>query len=230
MKSHYKDEWSEAVHTELNKLLTMETYTPVPPRELEERPQLELLTLKWVFDYKFDEKGYLTRFKARLIVRRDPQSPSDLSTFAATLSASTFRILCAICCVEGWETRQYDVEKAFINSVLDEEVFCRPPHGSGGEGYCWKLDKALYGLRRSPRLWFYRYTLAEFLKSQGFQQCKEDQCVFHNGNVIVFFFVDDIVIMHPKHAAGEWERIHNALIAAYKIRDLGSLNDSLESR
>lgn len=105
--------------------------------------------------------------------------------------------------------------------MLDEEVFCRPPHGSGGEGYCWKLNKALYGLRRSPRLWF--HTLAEFLKSQGFQQCKEDQCVFHNRNVIVFFFVDDIVMMYPQHAAVEWKRIHNALIAAYKIKDLGEL-------
>ncbi|KAI8662376.1 Reverse transcriptase Ty1/copia-type domain-containing protein [Fusarium sp. Ph1] len=166
MNSHYRDEWLEAIQTELEKLRLMEAYAAVSLQELEDRSQIELLALKW-------------------------------------------------------ETRQYDVENAFINSVLDEEVYCRPPHGSGGEGYYWKLIKALYGLRRSPRLWF--NTLSDFLKSLGFQQCKEDQCVFRCGNIIVFFFVDDIVMMYPKHAADEWEDIHKALMAAYKVKDLGEL-------
>lgn len=42
-------------------------------QELEDRPQIELVTLKCVFNYKFDEKGYLTGFKARLVVQGDQQ-------------------------------------------------------------------------------------------------------------------------------------------------------------
>lgn len=89
MKSHYKDEWSEAVHTELNKLLTMETYTLVPLRELEDWPQLELLTLKWVFDYKFDEKEYFDPVQGEICGPRRPTvtiRPQHLRSYAISIN------------------------------------------------------------------------------------------------------------------------------------------------
>jgi hypothetical protein len=49
----------------------------------------------WVFTYKFNEDGYLYRFKARLVVRGDLQQPYG-DTYAATLAARTFRALVAI--------------------------------------------------------------------------------------------------------------------------------------
>ena len=49
----------------------------------------------WVFTYKTDEDGYITRFKARLVVRGDLQSPLD-DTYAATLAVRNFRALISI--------------------------------------------------------------------------------------------------------------------------------------
>ena len=62
----------------------------------------------------------------------------------------------------------------------------------------WKLQKALYGLRASPLLWYKK--LKEVLEELGLKEAFEDPCVFSNGKVIVFFFVDDIIIIfHERH-------------------------------
>jgi hypothetical protein len=54
----------------------------------------------WVFTYKFDEDGYLTKFKARLVVRGDLQQVYE-DTYAATLAARIFRFLVALIAAFG---------------------------------------------------------------------------------------------------------------------------------
>jgi hypothetical protein len=55
----------------------------------------EILPLMWVFTYKFNEDGYLYKFKARLVVRGDLQQDYG-DTYAATLAAKIFRCLIAL--------------------------------------------------------------------------------------------------------------------------------------
>ena len=51
------------------------------------------------------------------------------------------------------ETAQLDSVNAFLNSVLDEVVYCEFPEGFEESGNCLLLKRTLYGLRRSPLLW-----------------------------------------------------------------------------
>ena len=51
-------------------------------------------------------------------------------------------------------SRQYDVQNAFTNSELDKEVYIELPAGFRKPGYNARLLRALYGLRRSPLLWY----------------------------------------------------------------------------
>ena len=47
-----------------------------------------------------------------------------------------------------------DVETAFLNADLKEELYMYPPIGMiVREGYVLKLKKTLYGLKQSPREW-----------------------------------------------------------------------------
>eukprot|EP00957_Ditylum_brightwellii_P207197 15351930-Ditylum_brightwellii.AAC.2 len=54
--------------------------------------------------------------------------------------------------------KQADCCNAFCHGVLteDEVVIVKPPSGCpvSKPGTYWKLDKTLYGLRRSPLHWF----------------------------------------------------------------------------
>ena len=61
---------------------------------------------------------------------------------------------------------QLDVDSAFPNADLDEEVYMAPPPGMDlQEGYCLKLDKSLYGLKQAPRNW--NKNIVEYIKSIG---------------------------------------------------------------
>jgi hypothetical protein len=108
--------------------------------------------LTWVFKYKFDTNGYLKKFKARICVRGDLQS-TEQNMYAATLTARTFRALMAISAMFDLETRQYDAVNAFVNSKIHEEVNCLTPEGFERPGSCWRLLRALYGLKQSLLLW-----------------------------------------------------------------------------
>ena len=53
------------------------------------------------------------------------------------------------------DLRQRDAVTAFLNSKLSQEkpTYTQMPEGFQSLGKCWKLRRALYGLRISPRLW-----------------------------------------------------------------------------
>jgi hypothetical protein len=68
LKHPFKNEWIRACDIEYQQLNHMNTWTPVPKNSID---QAEVLPLKWVFKYKFDDQGFLSKFKARICVRGD---------------------------------------------------------------------------------------------------------------------------------------------------------------
>ncbi|CAN0102501.1 unnamed protein product, partial [Heterosigma akashiwo] len=63
----------------------------------------------------------------------------------------------------------------FLNSDIDGDVYVKQPPGFVDKDHphkVWKLKKALYGLRQSPRLWY--NTLHEFLLQQNFVRSDYD--------------------------------------------------------
>jgi hypothetical protein len=71
------------------------------------------------------------------------------------------RILLAFSVVKGFKLHQMDVKSAFLNGVLEEEVYVRQPPGFESEKYphrVYKLRKALYGLKQAPKAWYGRLT------------------------------------------------------------------------
>jgi hypothetical protein len=108
------------------------------------------------------------------------------------------RILLAFSVAKGFKSYQMDVKSAFLNGVLEEEVFMRQPPGFESEKYphwVYKLRKALYGLKQAPRACYGR--LRGFLFERGFEMGKVHQTLFllRQGKdiLIVKVYVDDIV-------------------------------------
>jgi hypothetical protein len=79
---------------------------------------------------------------------------------------------------------------------MDREVYMRMPHGYRKSGTVIRVNKALYGLRISPLLWQKKFTTT--LKALGFQTVPHEPCCLLQDGIIVFFYVDDIVLTYHK--------------------------------
>jgi hypothetical protein len=59
----------------------------------------------------------------------------------------------------GWKIYQMDVKTAFLNGLIEEEVYIEQPCGCevhGSDSHVCRLKKALYGLKQAPRAWYSR--------------------------------------------------------------------------
>ena len=84
-------------------------------------------------------------------------------TFSPVVKASTIRIVLAIAVSFPWPLRQLDVQNAFLNDDLDEQVFMAQPCGFVDPqfpSYVCKFNKAPYGLKQAPRAWFHKLSHA----------------------------------------------------------------------
>jgi hypothetical protein len=153
-----------------------------------------------VWKNKEGQKGEVVRNKSRLVAQGYSQKEGiDYEeTFAPVSRLEAIRILLAFSVAKEFKLHQMDVKSAFLNGVLEEEVFVRQPPGLESEKYphrVYKLRKALYGLKQAPIAWYSR--LRGFLFERGFKMGKVDQTLFllRQGKdiLIVQVYVDDIV-------------------------------------
>lgn len=139
---------------------------------------------------------------------------------------NTVRVLLSLAANLDWPLHQLDVKNAFLHGELKEEVYMEVPPGyttlSKTEMVC-KLQRALYGLKQSPRAWFGRFSLA--MKKYGFQQSNSDHTLFlkHKlGKVTALIvYVDDIIITGDD--VEEMSQLQKQLATEFEMKNLGGL-------
>ena len=99
-----------------------------------------------------DENGVIVRNKARLVAQgfKQIEGVDFDETFALVTRLKSIRILLAIACVWKFKLFQMDVKSAFLNGILNEEVYVEQPKGFQDPKYpnhVYCLKKALYGLK-----------------------------------------------------------------------------------
>jgi len=91
-----------------------------------------------------------------------------------------------------------DVKSAFLNGVIEEEVFVKQPPSFDDlkhPGHVYKLKKSIYGLKQAPRAWYDR--LSNFLIKNDFKRGQVDTTLFRRtlekDIIVVQIYVDDII-------------------------------------
>jgi hypothetical protein len=125
-------------------------------------------------------------------------------TFALVAHLEAIRILLAFAVSKGFKLYQMDVKCAFLNGVIQEEVYVRQPPGFERPKYLdrvYKLSKALYRLKQAPRAWYAR--LKMFLLEHGYVMGSVDKTLFtlNHGTdfLLVQIYVDDIIFGGSSH-------------------------------
>ncbi|CAI7883822.1 unnamed protein product [Closterium sp. NIES-54] len=120
--------------------------------------------------------------------------------FAPVVKPTTLRTLLAGAAIKGWVVKQVDVTTAFLNGVLEEEIFMAQPEGfDDGSGRVLRLKKAFYGLKQAPRQWYLK--LRGVLEEIGFTPSTADHSLFMLGEgeqrSFIVVYMDDILIFSP---------------------------------
>jgi F0F1-type ATP synthase delta subunit len=130
---------------EFNSLIDRGTF------EYQKHTNKKLVLLIWVYANKFDEDGFLTNFKAKLVTRGDLYKTEE-ETYTTTLAAQTFRAIAALIAAFDLETRQYNTIMEFVNTKFKKPILMQCPAGFTKPGFYLLALRALYGFTFSPLL------------------------------------------------------------------------------
>ena len=145
------------------------------------------------------------------------------------------RTLPAIAYERGWPVRQMDVVVVFLQSLIDKDISVEPaprhdPRDSKtGEVMVYKLQRSLYGLAKSPVLWY--DTIDGVLVVIGFRPAQLDPCGYKHGSgvtlVILTLYVDDILITRKDPTLVEQKK---ELKERFEMTDTGEVSRILGRR
>lgn len=139
-------EWQKAMQLELEALELNNTWSLVPLPKGK-----HTIGCKWVYKVKTNPDGSLDKHKARLVAKGYTQQAGiDFKdTFSPVAKLTTVRVHVALAAIKGWQLLQLDINNAFLNGDLLEEVYMDMPLGYKlkGEQLVCKLNKSIYGLR-----------------------------------------------------------------------------------
>ena len=130
---------------------------------------------------KLNEDGQVSRNKARLVCKGYSQEEGiDYGeTFSPVARIEGVRTLLAYATHKGFKVYHMDVKSAFLNGILDEEVYIEQLEGfvdPNKRDMVYKLHKALYGLKKAPRAWYER--LHNYLIQICFQRTNENTSLY----------------------------------------------------
>ncbi|CAA7050341.1 unnamed protein product [Microthlaspi erraticum] len=177
-------------------LLTKRTTTPFIPTTVNQA----LRDPRWR-NAMGDEFNALNRYKARFVARgfTQQQGIDYAETFSPVVKSDTIRVVLQLAVSNAWPIKQLDVNNAFLQGTLTDEVYVAQPPGfvdKDRPDHVCRLRKALYGLKQAPRAWYEE--LKSFLLSIGFCNSLADTSVFtriHNGTKFyILVYVDDIIV------------------------------------
>ncbi|GAU27211.1 hypothetical protein TSUD_108020 [Trifolium subterraneum] len=196
VKTALKDpKWLHAMQNEYKALMDNKTWSLVPLPS-----HRKVISCKWIFKVKENPDGTVNKYKARLVARGFLQTPGfDFTeTFSPVIKPTTIRIILTLVVTYKWLIQQIDVKNAFLNGVLQEEVYMTQLAGFevADKTLVCKLHKSLYGLKQAPRAWYERLTQA--LLQMGFvtSKCDPSLLIHHQKGACtyVLIYVDDILI------------------------------------
>lgn len=195
--------------------------------ELVDRPKdRKIIGVKCVFRTKLNADCSINKYKAKLVVKGYAHifGVDYCDTFAPVSRLDTIRLALVVTAQKGQKVFQLDVKSAFLNGVLQEEIYVEQPEGfmvQGKEDKVYLLKKALYGLKQAPKTWY--STINDHLLNICFVKSLSESTLYvkHKGNnlLIASLYADDMLVTGDDTRLVE--QFKQEMMQAFEMTDLG---------
>lgn len=143
--------WRGAMSTEMDAFARNHTYDLVP-----RHPDQNVVGCIWIYKYKYNPNGTHKSCKGRLFAKgyNHQQGYDYTDTFSPVIKSTTLRLVLDIAVSNCWPIQQIDVNNAFLQGTLTEEVYMEQPPSfvdTDKPDHVCRLRKAIYGLKQAPR-------------------------------------------------------------------------------
>ena len=99
-------------------------------------PNVNIIGSRIVLRYKLNKDGSIDTHKSRLVAQGFTQQEgiNYNNTFSPTAKLTAIRVITAIAVRNDWELEQTDVDVAYLNASLKENIYMRQPRGFEAPG------------------------------------------------------------------------------------------------
>lgn len=151
IRSTDSHEWRKAMKKEYDSLTKLNTWT------LTVLPEgRKTIKCRWVYKKKHNSKNQVERYRARLVAKgfSQKQGIDYTETFSPVVRMDTIRFLLAYAAKADLNMVHFDVTTAFLYGQLQETIYMDQPPGSDSKKNLVRLlNKSIYGLKQSSRVW-----------------------------------------------------------------------------
>ena len=176
------------------------------PEELD-----NIIGSKWVHRDKGEE------VRCRIVgLGYDENIKDEDNIYASTPLFAILRVILAIALAMNWMIKVGDISTAFLRAfvALATGILLRPPKEFCPQGnILWRLKKAMYGLKSSPKAW--QDHLANILQELGFIRLISEPNVFKHpeGLCFIMVYVGDLLFVgEPSEVNKIFEEIQKHLL------------------
>ena len=195
------EQTTEGMKQEIRPMKAQQVYTEVSYNTLTQEQRNKIIKSRRVLRQKGDT------VRARTVAKgytEDVKHNDDI--YASTPIFCALRLLLTMSLSNTWIVRAGDISTAFLHAkAATDDLFMFPPTKSYNpeDQVVWKLNKAIYGLRSSPRAW--QKHLAERLQQLDMHTLASEPNVFKTtaGNAFVLCYVDDLLFLGEPTAANK---------------------------
>ncbi|KAL0284257.1 UNVERIFIED_CONTAM: Retrovirus-related Pol polyprotein from transposon RE2 [Sesamum radiatum] len=189
--------WIEAMKSEMDSMSSNKVWTLVDPPK-----GVKPVGCKWVYKRKLGADGEVTTLKARFVAKGYTQRPGvDFEeSYLHVAIAKSIRIMLAIAAWYDYKIWQMDVKTAFLNWLVEEEIYMDQLEGFtsvGEEQKVCHLQRSIYGPKQASRSWNIHFD--EVIRGYDFIKNDFDPCVYKkvSGSSVAFLvlYVDDILLI-----------------------------------
>ena len=219
-KSEDWPKWKKAIHDEIiGNLEAKNTYTRIDRSQIPRGTAI--LHTKVDLKVKYDSTNTYVKHKARLCILGNTEPVDGRDDYASTANGKLIGLLFAIAAHENLRLSGLDIEGAFLTADIDEDIYIciKGDLLDESQDIYAKLNKSLYGLRRSPQL--FQKELQLHITSAGYTQSPDDQALYFKRGPreedVIFFLthVDDFAIASSSDKLRD--ELYAALRQKYKI-------------